>query len=61
MPSAQVYGDFYDFFRHDDGTLDVVVGDVMGKGVPAALVGAAAKSQLLRALSGLLGGPQRVA
>jgi sigma-B regulation protein RsbU (phosphoserine phosphatase) len=55
VPSAMVDGDFYDFFRHDDGTLDVAVGDVMGKGVPAALVGAATKSQLLRALSGLLG------
>lgn len=51
VPSALVDGDFYDFFRLDDGTLDVVVGDVMGKGVPAALVGAATKSQLLRALS----------
>jgi sigma-B regulation protein RsbU (phosphoserine phosphatase) len=55
VPSALVDGDFYDFFRHDDGTLDVAIGDVMGKGVPAALVGAATKSQLLRALSGLLG------
>jgi sigma-B regulation protein RsbU (phosphoserine phosphatase) len=55
VPSAQVDGDFYDFFRLDDGTLDVVVGDVMGKGVPAALVGAATKSQLLRALSDLRG------
>ncbi len=55
VPSSLVDGDFYDFFRHDDDTLDVVVGDVMGKGVPAALVGAATKSQLLRAVSGLLG------
>ena len=52
VPSALVDGDFYDFFRHDDGTLDVAVGDVMGKGVPAALVGAATKSQLLRAAAG---------
>jgi sigma-B regulation protein RsbU (phosphoserine phosphatase) len=55
VPSALVDGDFYDFFRLDDGTLDVVVGDVMGKGVPAALVGAATKSQLLRALGVLRG------
>jgi sigma-B regulation protein RsbU (phosphoserine phosphatase) len=60
IPSALVDGDFYDFFRHDDGTLDVAVGDVMGKGVPAALVGAATKSQLLRALSGLLGAGVRL-
>jgi len=32
----------------------VVVGDVMGKGVPAALMGAATKTQLNRALSHLL-------
>jgi sigma-B regulation protein RsbU (phosphoserine phosphatase) len=55
VPSALVDGDFYDFFRLDDSTLDVVVGDVMGKGVPAALVGAATKSQLLRALGVLRG------
>lgn len=59
VPSALVDGDFYDFFRHDHDTLDVMVGDVMGKGVPAALVGAATKNQLLRALSHLLGSGQR--
>jgi len=37
----------------DDSSLDVVVGDVMGKGIPAALVAAALKSQLLRALNKL--------
>ncbi len=52
-PSRLVDGDFYDFFQWPDQTLDVVVGDVMGKGVAAALVGAAAKSQFLRALNGL--------
>ncbi len=53
VPSQQVDGDFYDFFPHGDQCLDVVVGDVMGKGVAAALLAAATKSQFLRALSDL--------
>lgn len=54
IPSQQIDGDFYDFYQHDDRCLDIVVGDVMGKGVPAALVGAAIKSYFLRALSSLI-------
>ncbi|TNF32425.1 MAG: HAMP domain-containing protein [Deltaproteobacteria bacterium] len=36
-PAYEVGGDFYDFFLVDDDTLCVVVADVSGKGVPAAL------------------------
>lgn len=54
IPSRRIDGDFYDFFAHGDHCLDIVVGDVMGKGVPAALLGAAIKSHLLRALSQLI-------
>jgi hypothetical protein len=36
-PAKEVGGDFYDFFFVDDDTLAVVVADVSGKGVPAAL------------------------
>lgn len=54
VPSQQIDGDFYDFLSHHDGCFDVVVGDVMGKGVPAALVGAAIKSRILHALSRLM-------
>jgi len=53
IPSQHIDGDFYDFFVHGEDCLDVIVGDVMGKGVPAALMGAAIKSSLLRALSQL--------
>jgi sigma-B regulation protein RsbU (phosphoserine phosphatase) len=53
VPSQHIDGDFYDFFRHNARCLDIIVGDVMGKGVPAALLGAAIKSFLLRALSRL--------
>jgi sigma-B regulation protein RsbU (phosphoserine phosphatase) len=37
MPAREVGGDFYDFFFLDDDHLGLVVGDVSGKGVPAAL------------------------
>ena len=37
LPAKEVGGDFYDFFKLDDGRLCVLVGDVSGKGVPAAL------------------------
>jgi len=46
--SRQVDGDFFGFFHHGDGVFDLVLGDVMGKGIPAALVGAAVKSQFQR-------------
>jgi PAS domain S-box-containing protein len=54
IPSQRIDGDFYVFLRHSNECLDVIVGDVMGKGVPAALLGAATKSHFLRALSDLL-------
>jgi len=53
VPSEYVDGDFYDFYRHGDACLDVVIGDVMGKGVPAALLAAATKSNIQKALSAL--------
>jgi hypothetical protein len=37
-PAEQVSGDFYDVFRASDGRIAIVMGDVSGKGVPAALV-----------------------
>ena len=55
IPSQRIDGDFYIFIRHDDSSLDVIVGDVMGKGIPAALLGAATKSHFLKALSDLMG------
>jgi phosphoserine phosphatase RsbU/P len=50
-PSHGVGGDFFDFLPLGNGSLDIVLGDVMGKGVPAALLGAAAKSHLLRSFA----------
>ena len=36
-PAKEVGGDFYDFFMVDDSHIAIVVADVSGKGVPAAL------------------------
>lgn len=40
VPALQVGGDLYDVIRFPDGRVGLVVGDVSGKGVPAALFGA---------------------
>jgi serine phosphatase RsbU (regulator of sigma subunit)/predicted ester cyclase len=45
-PAREVGGDFYDFLEFEDGRLGLVVGDATGKGVPAALVMASARSML---------------
>lgn len=37
MPAKEVGGDFYDFFMVDDRHIAIVMADVSGKGVPAAL------------------------
>lgn len=37
-PAREVGGDFYDCFLHDRDTVYFTIGDVSGKGVPAALV-----------------------
>ena len=47
-PAREVGGDFYDFFELPDGRLGVVVGDVTDKGVPAAMVMAAAQERAPR-------------
>ena len=54
IPSQRIDGDFYDFFKHENQCLDVIVADVMGKGIPAALLGAATKSHFLEALCHLM-------
>lgn len=45
-PAREVGGDFYDFFFLDDINFGIVVGDVSGKGVPAALMMAVCKTLL---------------
>ena len=46
LPAAYVAGDFYDTFPLADGSHGVVVGDVSGKGMGAALIMASVKSRL---------------
>ncbi|MCL2225953.1 MAG: SpoIIE family protein phosphatase [Defluviitaleaceae bacterium] len=45
-PAKEVGGDFYDFFFIDKNKLAVVIADVSGKGMPAALFMVNAKTQL---------------
>ena len=51
LPARNVGGDFFDFFFLNDGRLGVVVGDVSGKGVSAAIFMALCRS-LLRSIAG---------
>lgn len=51
IPSEKIDGDFYDFIRPSPGLLDIVVADIMGKGLMAAFMGAALKSEFLRVLN----------
>lgn len=46
IPAKQVGGDYYDFIQINPDKLGMVVGDVSGKGVPAALLMANARSTL---------------
>lgn len=46
QPAREVGGDFYDFLIFEDGRLGLVIGDVTGKGIPAALVMTATRTML---------------
>jgi phosphoserine phosphatase RsbU/P len=56
-PAREVGGDLYDFFVTEDGKLCFLVGDVSGKGMPAALFMARAKS-LIRIAADLMRSPK---
>ena len=49
-PAREVGGDFYDFLPFSDGRVGVIIGDVSGKGIAAALVMANTQS-VLRAVA----------
>jgi sigma-B regulation protein RsbU (phosphoserine phosphatase) len=65
-PAREVGGDLYDFFDCDDGALCILIGDVSGKGVPAALFMARAKNlvrlitRLARGADGAALGPAEI-
>jgi sigma-B regulation protein RsbU (phosphoserine phosphatase) len=47
IPSEQVGGDYYDFIRIVDSQTGIVIGDVAGKGIPAALIMASFRASLI--------------
>ena len=61
VPSRCVDGDFYEFYEHGEGVVDLIVGDAMGKGVPVALLGAATKMNFGKAIAHLLARRQSAA
>jgi serine phosphatase RsbU (regulator of sigma subunit)/ketosteroid isomerase-like protein len=50
QPAREVGGDFYDFFKLEDGRMGLAVGDATGKGMPAALA-VTATCSMLRAVA----------
>src|SRR5215204_767454 len=58
QPAREVGGDFYDFLDLPDGRLGLIVGDVSGKGVPAAIVMAITRTLLRSAYH--LGSPGEI-
>jgi phosphoserine phosphatase RsbU/P len=65
-PAREVGGDLYDFFLTEDGMFCFLIGDVSGKGMPAALFMARAKSlirittELMRSRQGPPAGPAEI-
>ena len=62
-PARMVGGDFYDFIAFPDGKLGMIIGDVTGKGMPAALIMTTTRSLLhfaaLHATGGGLARPEK--
>ena len=58
-PAKEVGGDFYDYFLIDDDHLGVLIADVSGKGVPAALFMMASKI-ILQSVAMLGGSPAEI-
>ena len=58
-PAKEVGGDFYDFFLVDDDHLCMVIADVSGKGIPAALFMMASKI-ILQSCAMLGGSPAEI-
>ncbi|MEN8139605.1 MAG: SpoIIE family protein phosphatase [Thermodesulfobacteriota bacterium] len=51
LPAGQLNGDFADYFVFADGQVDILVGDVMGKGVMSALVAAGLRQKFAKSLA----------
>lgn len=57
IPSRQVGGDYFDFIEMETGHLGIAIGDVCGKGIPAALL----MANLQAGLHGQAAGPSEIA
>ena len=55
--AREVGGDFYDFFPLDDDRIVIVIGDVVGKGVPASLFMAVTRTVIRATARYVLDGP----
>jgi serine phosphatase RsbU (regulator of sigma subunit) len=51
ISAGHLGGDFAEYFVYDDRHLDILVGDVMGKGIQSALVAASIKHQFAKSLA----------
>jgi len=60
IPVSEIGGDYYDVFALEGGRLGVALGDVMGKGVPAALLAANLKACLHAQVRGGGAGPAEI-
>jgi len=58
-PAAHVGGDYYDYFKRDDHTIDLLIADVSGHSVGAALIMAEVRT-LLRAHAGRAVSPSSI-
>ncbi len=56
VPAGEVGGDWYDYFRLPDGRIAVVLADVSGKGMPAALLMSSTRG-ILRASAPFISSP----
>ncbi|MGE4424366.1 MAG: PP2C family protein-serine/threonine phosphatase [Pseudodesulfovibrio sp.] len=52
IPHDETGGDYYDFFRFDNGEVGAIVGDVTGHGIPAALLMASSRAFIRANLEG---------
>lgn len=46
IPAREIGGDYYEFFTLDSGKLGIIIADIVGKGIPAALLMVMIKSML---------------
>ena len=53
VPASEIAGDFFDWFTREDGTIVVVIADVCGKGMPAAMMMAVGRTLIRRAAAEL--------